>query len=96
MVEKMDSKIFEFLNLDQNYIADLVRHHYAIMPQAIQLKNCFSLDSFTDSIRELDEELHDLGTIRSELIDLSRLLHLPVSLRDVFLLNYLSSHLSLK
>ena len=31
---------------------------------------------------------------RSEIIDLSRLLHLPVSLRDVFLLNYLASHFS--
>ncbi len=29
---------------------------------------------------------------RSESIDLSRLLHLPVSLRDVFFLNYLASH----
>ena len=29
------------------------------------------------------------------MIDLSRLLHLPVSLRDVFLLNYLLSHFSL-
>ena len=32
---------------------------------------------------------------RSEILDLSRLLLLPVSLRDVFLLNYLSSHVSL-
>ena len=32
---------------------------------------------------------------RSEMLDLSRLLHLPVSLRDVFLLNYLASHFSL-
>ena len=32
---------------------------------------------------------------RSEIVDMSRLLFLPVSLRDVFLLNYLSSHLSL-
>jgi ABC-2 type transport system permease protein len=32
---------------------------------------------------------------RSEIIDLSRLLHLPISLRGVFLLNYLASHLSL-
>jgi len=32
---------------------------------------------------------------RSDLIDLSRLMHLPVSLRDVFLLNYIASHLSL-
>jgi ABC-2 type transport system permease protein len=32
---------------------------------------------------------------RSEMLDLSRLLILPVSLRDVFLLNYLSSHFSL-
>ncbi len=32
---------------------------------------------------------------RSEIIDLSRLLHLPVSLRDVFLLNYVSSLVSL-
>jgi len=31
---------------------------------------------------------------RSEIIDLSRLLHLPVSLTDVFLLNYLASHLT--
>lgn len=32
---------------------------------------------------------------RSESIDLSRLLHLPVSLRGVFVFNYLASHLSL-
>jgi ABC-2 type transport system permease protein len=32
---------------------------------------------------------------RSEMLDLSRLLILPVSLREVFLLNYLSSHFSL-
>ena len=32
---------------------------------------------------------------RSETIDMSRLLHLPVSLRDAFLLNYLASHMSL-
>ena len=32
---------------------------------------------------------------RSEIIDLSRLMHLPVSLRDIFVLNYVSSHLSL-
>ncbi len=32
---------------------------------------------------------------RSEILDVGRLLHLPVSLRDVFLLNYLASHLSL-
>jgi ABC-2 type transport system permease protein len=32
---------------------------------------------------------------RSELIDLGRLLHLPVSLREVFVLNYVSSFLSL-
>ena len=42
--------------------------------------------------------LWTIGTVmelqRSEIIDLSRLLHLPVSLRDVFLLNYLASHLS--
>lgn len=31
---------------------------------------------------------------RSEMIDLPRLLHLPVSLREVFLLNYVASHLS--
>ena len=31
---------------------------------------------------------------RSESIDLSRLLHLPVSLRDVFVLNYVASHFS--
>ena len=31
---------------------------------------------------------------RSELIDLSRLLHLPVSLRGAFLVNYLASHVS--
>ncbi len=31
---------------------------------------------------------------RSEIIDSSRLLHLPVSLRDVFLLNYIASHLT--
>ena len=31
---------------------------------------------------------------RSEIIDLTRLLHLPVSLKEVFLLNYLASHLS--
>ena len=32
---------------------------------------------------------------RSEMIDLSRLLHLPVSYADVFLLNYVASHMSL-
>ena len=32
---------------------------------------------------------------RSEILDLSRLLILPISLRDVFLLNYLSSHFSI-
>ena len=32
---------------------------------------------------------------RSEVLDIGRLLYLPVSLRDVFLLNYLSSHFSL-
>jgi len=32
---------------------------------------------------------------RSEIIDVSRLMHLPVSLREVFLLNYVASHLSL-
>jgi ABC-2 type transport system permease protein len=32
---------------------------------------------------------------RSESIDIGRLLHLPVSLRDVFLLNYLASHFTL-
>ena len=31
---------------------------------------------------------------RSEIVDAGRLLHLPVSLRDVFVLNYLSSHFS--
>lgn len=31
---------------------------------------------------------------RSEMFDLSRLLHLPVSLRGVFVLNYLAAHLS--
>lgn len=32
---------------------------------------------------------------RSEMIDLGRLLHLPVSLREVFVINYIASHLSL-
>jgi len=32
---------------------------------------------------------------RSETIDLTRLMHLPVALKDVFFLNYLASHLSL-
>lgn len=32
---------------------------------------------------------------RSETIDLARLLHLPVSLKQIFLVNYLASHLSL-
>jgi ABC-2 type transport system permease protein len=32
---------------------------------------------------------------RSETIDIGRLLHLPISLRDVFLMNYLASHMSL-
>jgi len=32
---------------------------------------------------------------RSETIDLGRLLHLPVSLKNIFLINYLASHLSL-
>ena len=32
---------------------------------------------------------------RSEIFDLTRLMHLPVSLRDVFLLNYIASHFSL-
>lgn len=32
---------------------------------------------------------------RSETIDISRMLHLPVSLRDIFLVNYIASHLTL-
>jgi ABC-2 type transport system permease protein len=32
---------------------------------------------------------------RSETIDISRMLHLPISLRDIFVVNYLASHLSL-
>jgi hypothetical protein len=32
---------------------------------------------------------------RSETIDISRLLHLPVSLRNVFVINYIASHLTL-
>lgn len=32
---------------------------------------------------------------RSEMIDLTRLLHLPIALKQVFVLNYLASHLSL-
>jgi ABC-2 type transport system permease protein len=32
---------------------------------------------------------------RSETIDISRLLHLPISQRDIFLVNYLASHLSM-
>ncbi|MHC4627413.1 MAG: hypothetical protein ACYTDV_10575 [Planctomycetota bacterium] len=32
---------------------------------------------------------------RSETIDLGRMMHLPVSLRDVFLVNYVASHLTL-
>jgi len=31
---------------------------------------------------------------RSETIDISRMLHLPVSLRDIFLVNYVASHLT--
>ncbi|MHC4104242.1 MAG: hypothetical protein ACYSR9_04830 [Planctomycetota bacterium] len=31
---------------------------------------------------------------RSETIDISRMLHLPISLRDIFLVNYLASHLT--
>ncbi|NIO40381.1 MAG: hypothetical protein GTO41_09405, partial [Burkholderiales bacterium] len=31
---------------------------------------------------------------RSETIDISRLLHLPISLRNVFLINYIASHLT--
>jgi hypothetical protein len=31
---------------------------------------------------------------RSETVDISRLLHLPISLRNVFLINYLASHLT--
>jgi hypothetical protein len=32
---------------------------------------------------------------RSETIDISRLLHLPISLRNIFLVNYLASHLTI-
>ena len=32
---------------------------------------------------------------RSETIDISRMLHLPISLRDIFLVNYLASHLTI-
>jgi ABC-2 type transport system permease protein len=32
---------------------------------------------------------------RSETIDIGRLLHLPISLRDIFLVNYLASHLTI-
>lgn len=32
---------------------------------------------------------------RSEMIDITRMLHLPISLRDIFLVNYLASHLTL-
>ncbi|MBC8469133.1 MAG: hypothetical protein H8D56_06640 [Planctomycetes bacterium] len=32
---------------------------------------------------------------RSETIDISRMLHLPISLRDIFLVNYIASHLTL-
>ena len=32
---------------------------------------------------------------RAEAIDVSRMLHLPISLRDIFLVNYLASHLTL-
>ena len=32
---------------------------------------------------------------RSETIDISRMLHLPVSLKDIFLVNYVASHLTL-
>jgi len=31
---------------------------------------------------------------RSEMIDIGRLMHLPVSLRDIFLVNYIASHLT--
>ena len=31
---------------------------------------------------------------RSETIDISRMLHLPISLRDIFIVNYLASHLT--
>ncbi|MHC4084663.1 MAG: hypothetical protein ACYSWZ_10025 [Planctomycetota bacterium] len=32
---------------------------------------------------------------RSEMIDISRMLHLPISLKDIFLVNFLASHLTL-
>jgi ABC-2 type transport system permease protein len=32
---------------------------------------------------------------RSETVDISRMLHLPISLRDIFLVNYLASHLTI-
>jgi len=32
---------------------------------------------------------------RSEMVDLGRLLHLPISVKEVFLLNYLASHMSM-
>ena len=32
---------------------------------------------------------------RSETIDISRMLHLPISLRDIFLVNYIASHLTI-
>lgn len=32
---------------------------------------------------------------RSETIDISRMLHLPISLRDIFMVNYLASHLTI-
>ncbi|MBW1819638.1 MAG: hypothetical protein JRJ60_21065, partial [Deltaproteobacteria bacterium] len=32
---------------------------------------------------------------RAETIDISRMLHLPISLRDIFMVNYLASHLTL-
>ncbi|MCP4614659.1 MAG: hypothetical protein GY845_38760 [Planctomycetes bacterium] len=32
---------------------------------------------------------------RSETIDISRMLHLPISLRDIFLVNYLASHVTI-
>ena len=32
---------------------------------------------------------------RSEMIDISRLLHLPISLRNIFFVNYLASHMTI-
>lgn len=69
IIKKMNSKIFQKLQINQNEIALIVKFHYYIMKNILNMKNCLNKNDFYNTLNNLNYKLDCLPIKRKDLLD---------------------------